>query len=162
MSALSALIISRVIAEEGGYVDDPKDPGGETKYGISKRSYPNVDIKNLTPEQAAAIYQRDWWDRYGFDRVPERVSAKLFDAAVNIGMSPAIRCLQRALRANQYQIVEDGELKAETLALLLAADPFALLSAYRSELASYYRLIIAHRPDQIRFLNGWLNRAYAP
>ena len=50
------LAIPRVITNEGGYVNDPDDPGGETKYGISKRSYPALDIKNLTVEQATAIY----------------------------------------------------------------------------------------------------------
>ena len=61
MSSSFDLAIPIVLENEGGYVNDPADPGGETKYGISKRSYPALDIKNLTVEQATAIYLRDFW-----------------------------------------------------------------------------------------------------
>ena len=54
-------IIEKVLEHEGGYVNDPKDLGGETKYGITKRFYPDVDIKNLTKEQAKTIYHTDYW-----------------------------------------------------------------------------------------------------
>ena len=53
----------KVLRHEGGYVNDPLDLGGETKYGISKRSYPHLDIKNLTLDQAKQIYFRDFWQR---------------------------------------------------------------------------------------------------
>ena len=53
-----------VLRMEGGYVNDPKDPGGETNFGIAKKSYPGVDIKNLTEEQAEEIYKRDYWEKY--------------------------------------------------------------------------------------------------
>uniref|UniRef100_UPI0039E582BF glycosyl hydrolase 108 family protein n=1 Tax=Klebsiella pneumoniae TaxID=573 RepID=UPI0039E582BF len=56
-------LIGRVLGHEGGYVNDPRDPGGETQFGISKRAYPNVDIKGLTRETAISIYKRDFWDR---------------------------------------------------------------------------------------------------
>jgi len=73
--------IPQVLANEGGYVNDPKDPGGETNFGISKRTYPNVDIKNLTKEQAEAIYRRDFWLFDGL--TSQLVANKLFDAYVN-------------------------------------------------------------------------------
>jgi len=53
-------IIEVILEHEGGYVDDPHDRGGETKYGITKRFYPNVDIKNLRNEQAKIIYHQDY------------------------------------------------------------------------------------------------------
>ena len=56
-------IIEFTLQEEGGYVNNPADPGGMTKYGISKRSYPNLDIANLTIDQAKAIYERDFWNQ---------------------------------------------------------------------------------------------------
>ena len=59
---------------EGGYVNDAKDPGGETKYGICKRSHPTVDIKNLTKDQAKVIYKREYWDKC----VAELVTEKLY------------------------------------------------------------------------------------
>jgi lysozyme family protein len=74
---------------EGGYVNDPRDPGGETKYGISKRSHPNVDIANLTVEQATAIYKRDYWDALNLDALPPCFGIAVFDAAVNCGKAKA-------------------------------------------------------------------------
>src|ERR1700739_2946173 len=89
---------ARVLANEGGYVNNPADPGGETNFGISKRSYPDLDIKNLTRDQAIAIYFRDWWTKYGFDRLTPEIGAKVFDLAVNEDDQHAVRSLQRALR----------------------------------------------------------------
>lgn len=88
---------SRLIGHEGGYVHDPNDPGGETKWGISKRSYPLVDIAALTREDAKTIYRRDFWDRIHADRLPEGAAFQVFDFAVNSGISTAVRCLQRAI-----------------------------------------------------------------
>ena len=59
-----------LIGHEGGYVNDKRDPGGETKYGIAKRSYPNVDVRNLTRAQAVDIYRRDFWQRVRGDELP--------------------------------------------------------------------------------------------
>ena len=72
----------RVIGHEGGYVNNSKDPGGETKYGISKRAYPTLDIKSLTLADAKAIYKRDYWDRAQCDALPPGVAFDVFDAAV--------------------------------------------------------------------------------
>jgi lysozyme family protein len=87
----------QLISHEGGYVFDPRDPGGETRYGISKRSYPGLDIKNLTLADAKAIYRRDFWDRAQCDRLPPDLAFDVFDAAVNSGIGQAIRWLQRAV-----------------------------------------------------------------
>lgn len=78
-----------VVGLEGGYVNDPKDPGGETKWGISKRAYPTLDIKNLTLEQAQQIYLTDYWDRCGCDLMPWDRALCVFDCAVNQGVSAA-------------------------------------------------------------------------
>ena len=78
-----------VIGEEGGYVNDPKDPGGETKYGISKREYPNLNIPELTLEQAQEIYRRDYWNALNCDSHPWEMALVLFDCGVNHGVSAA-------------------------------------------------------------------------
>lgn len=88
---------------EGGYVNNPKDPGGETKFGISKRSYPHLNIKNLTREDVYKIYKEDFWDRIYADKLPNSVSFQLFDFAVNSGIGTAIRYFQRALN-----VADDG------------------------------------------------------
>lgn len=90
-------VFDRLIGHEGGYVNDPKDPGGETNWGISKRSYPTVDIKNLSRWAARDIYRRDFWDKVQADKLPDGVAFQLFDFAVNSGMETAVRYLQRAV-----------------------------------------------------------------
>ena len=99
----------RLIGHEGKFTDNPKDDGnwtggkqgrGElkgTKYGIAANSYPHLDIKNLTLDEAKAIYLEDFWDVIG--RAHGAVKFQLFDAAVNHGRGNAVRILQRAVRA---------------------------------------------------------------
>lgn len=93
----------RIIGHEGAYVNDPNDPGGETKYGISKRSYPSVNIKDLTIEQAKQIYLRDFWLPLDGDSLHDGVAFQLFDFAINSGIQTAIRAFQRAL-----DVADDG------------------------------------------------------
>lgn len=90
------IAFSKLIGHEGGYVNNPKDPGGETKFGISKRSYPNLDIADLTLDDAKAIYKRDYWDRAQCDRLHPDLAFQLFDGAVNSGIENSIRWLQEA------------------------------------------------------------------
>lgn len=87
----------RLIGHEGGYVNDPDDPGGETKWGISKRSYPRIVISELTREDARRIYRADFWDRLAADELHDGVAFQLFDFAVNSGIETALRHLQRAV-----------------------------------------------------------------
>ena len=114
-----------VIGEEGGYVNDPNDPGGETKYGISKRAYPTVDIANLTIDTAKAIYQRDYWTKVRADELPGCVAAMVFDSAVNNGVGRAIRLLQMAVG-----VIADGEFGQGTMTavkVFLAGRPASAL-----------------------------------
>ena len=86
----------RLIGHEGGYTNNPADPGGETQWGISKRSYPHVDIRALTRDDAKAIYLRDFWALLG-PAAPAAVKFQVFDFAVNSGISTALRKLQAAI-----------------------------------------------------------------
>src|ERR1700687_938428 len=81
---------------EGGYVNSPSDPGGETKWGISKRAYPNLDIANLTADQASCIYTQDDWLKAGCDNLPLPYCTVVFDSAVNDGVSTATGWLRQA------------------------------------------------------------------
>lgn len=151
-----------VINREGVYVNDPYDPGGETKYGICKRSYPNLNIKELTLEEAKKIYHCDFWKRGKFEDVPDNnVAIKLFDLSVNMGLQSATIILQRALRAVGISVVEDGVWRPKTQFGIISANPRHLLTALKAEAAGYYRLIAQKSPTQQKFLSGWLNRAYA-
>ena len=91
------IVFDRVIGHEGGYVNDPNDPGGETKWGISKRSYPHLNIAELTREDAKGIYRKDFWNVIKADNLPDGVAFQVFDFAVNSGVSTGIRYFQRAL-----------------------------------------------------------------
>ncbi len=157
--------VSLVLADEGGFVDNPTDPGGATRYGISRRQHPGLDLAALTREDAIAIYFRDFWSRGRYADFPAPVAGKLFDLAVNIGPESAARCLQRALRAAGHRVADDGVPGDLTVAAARAAEPQALLSALRSEAAAHYRLVAALWPGgravaEREFLQGWLNRAY--
>ncbi len=87
----------RLIGHEGGYSNHPKDPGKETKWGISKRSYPQLNIKTLTREDARLIYHKDFWNRINGDTLYDGVAFQVFDFAVNSGIETAVRYLQRAV-----------------------------------------------------------------
>jgi lysozyme family protein len=147
---------------EGGYSKDPKDAGGETKYGISKRSYPHLNIKDLTQDQAKKIYFCDFWMKCKCENIEdENIAAKFFDLAVNMGIPQAVKLIQRALRAAETQVVEDGIIGSITLKAINEADSTDLLAALKSEAAGFYRLIANANPSQQRFIDGWLRRAYA-
>tara|TARA_A100001391_G_C5017554_1_gene264916 strand:+ start:492 stop:986 length:495 start_codon:yes stop_codon:yes gene_type:complete len=89
-------VIEMVLHHEGGYVNHPSDPGGETKYGISKRAYPEIDIVSLTEEDAGEIYFRDYWSKIKGDDLPPAVACVVMDYGVNSGISRASTALQRA------------------------------------------------------------------
>lgn len=103
---------TRLIGHEGGYVNHPNDPGGETKYGISKRSYPNLSIADLTEYDAMVIYQRDFWNACKCDQLPPDVRFDVFDAAVNSGVSQSIKWLQRALCVSDDGVIGKVTLSA--------------------------------------------------
>ena len=97
--------ISTTLQFEGGYVNDPNDAGGETNMGISKRAYPDVDIKNLTLQTAKNIYYFDYWLRCRCQFMPDALSIAVFDFAVNSGQNRAIKYLQTALGVSVDGIV---------------------------------------------------------
>lgn len=154
--------VTHTLAHEGGYVDHPDDPGGKTKYGISKRQYPDLNIRCLTREQATHIYFEDFWSRYDYGRLNDgELAAKVFDLGVNMSPKRAHRLLQFACRANHRPLVEDGILGPKTASTVNDLPPLAVLTSLRSESAGYYRRLAASRPQMRTFLRGWLRRAYS-
>lgn len=92
------IIVTDTLQFEKGYVNDPSDPGGETRFGISKRSYPHLDIFNLTIEEAIEIYREDFWRKPWINRIDDfSLARKTFDLAVNTGQVTAVKMLQRAI-----------------------------------------------------------------
>jgi lysozyme family protein len=128
----------RLIGHEGGYVNNPADPGGETNWGISKRSYPNVDVKHLTRDEAKDIYRRDFWNAAGQGIAPA-VAFQVFDCAVNSGIQTAIRLLQRAVGA-----ADDGHW-----------GPISQLRYDRMDVNDVLVRFLAERLDFMRKLSTW-------
>ena len=137
----------RLFANEGGYVDDPNDPGGETNWGISKRSYPNVDIKNLTRDSAKAIYLRDFWQR--IDGLPDLVIFHVFDFAVNSGIETAVRYLQRAVG-----VADDGHWGPVSIAAAKLLTPTEIILSLTAERLEYMTKL-SNWPSASR---GWARR----
>ena len=158
------IAVNTVLRNEGGgrLVQDQRDAGGTTRYGISQRAHPDVDIINLTESAARAIYYRDYWERYNVWRLfDQELATKVFDMTVVMGGRPAVRCLQRALRATGVDVTEDGLLGPQTAGAANSHDLYDLLPALRSECAGRFREIIAHRPLNAVYERGWLRRAYS-
>lgn len=138
MSAFDQLI-GRVLGAEGGYTNDPADPGGETNWGISKRSYPHLDIRALTREEAVEIYRRDFWQRVHGDEMPPVLAFHLLDFAVNSGVETAIRKLQHELG-----VADDGIWGPVTKAAAAACNPPVTAL-----------MLLAARLDFMRRLKNW-------
>lgn len=155
--------IEVILKNEGGYVNDPNDLGGETNFGISKRSYPNVDIKNLTREQAMEIYYRDWWAKYKYGEIEDlEVAIKVFDLSVNMGPGIAHKLLQRAVNwVSGSGLIEDGVLGPLTIGATNQTNPQKLVQELRFVAALRYYELAKARPANRGFLLGWLNRAYS-
>lgn len=153
--------VNFILANEGEYSDNPNDKGGVTKFGISSLAYPDIDILNLTKNDAKNIYRRDFWDPFPYNDIknPE-IAIKFFDLSVNIGNFWAATLIQRALRSAGKNLMEDGIFGPQTLEAINQADSTDLLAALKSEAAGYYRTIAALRPKEKIFLKGWLKRAY--
>ena len=152
--------VTVVLAHEGGYSNHAADPGGETKFGVSKRSYPNEDIKNLTLTRAKEIYFADFWSPYKYDGiVSDAFATKLFDTAVNVGPKRAFRFAQQALNKLGKGLVTDGIFGNGTLSAINSVDNSVLLNVYRDIQAEYYKGLVAADPSKGVFLRGWLIRA---
>ncbi|MDQ5908049.1 MAG: hypothetical protein QG599_140 [Pseudomonadota bacterium] len=142
--------IDFILAEEGGYVNHPTDPGGETNFGISKRAYPHLNIAGLTQADALAIYHVDYWDKIQGDAFPDGLALLLLDTAVNMGPATAIKLLQRTLKLN-----EDGRMGPLTITAACKALPH-LLGHYSAERALRY----ASTPNITTFGRGWYRRLF--
>lgn len=158
-----------VLGHEGGYQALPQDrgnytPGGllkGTKWGISARSYPDLDIKNLTQAQAKQIYRADFWNKYYDLLKSEELAIKVFDFGVNAGPKRAVQCLQRAIAASGKSVVVDGVMGPNTTHLANSIDSERLVQAFKDQILIHYKRVVSNDPTQAVFANGWKKRANA-
>jgi lysozyme family protein len=160
--------IAYVLKWEGGYSNDPNDEGGETNFGISRRSYPTgVDIKNLTVEQAKAIYRRDFWDRYQLSAITNPpLAIKILDILVNMGGDKPVAgrksgatVIQEALCNTGHPVAVDGQFGTATLAAINQSNYIDLLMEIRAQESVHYASLVLHNPSEREFLLGWMRRA---
>lgn len=146
------LAFDLVVGLEGGHVDDPRDPGGETIYGITRRDHPDLwRTGPPTLEQAKERYRTHYWEVAKCDKMPWPISCIVFDAAVNQGPATALKLLQRCLR-----VVADGVFGRETAQALEHADLRELMARYQARRAIRYT---GTRNFDI-YGEGWLYRLF--
>lgn len=137
-----------------GYVNDPADPGGETKFGIAKNSNPGINIKKMSWKMASAIYEQRYWKAGGCDKLPGRLAYGHFDACVNHGPKTAIKMLQRAVN-----ITDDGDFGNLTLlAVNKRHTREDVLMLMLSERKRFYSSLVQSKPELQKFFKGWINR----
>lgn len=163
-----SLYFPQLLIFEGGYVDNPADPGGATNRGITRGVFqanarallgvaPSLDnLRALTEPQAAALYKALYWDRIDADAIALQPLAEIvFDFYVNAGFH-AISLLQRLLGP---PLASDGLFGPDTLKALEDADQAALYRRYRQGRIDYYTALALAHPLLQRFLAGWLRRS---
>lgn len=136
-----------------GYVNDPVDTGGETKFGVAKNPNPDLDIRNLTWAQAKDVYYRRYWLAGHCDKMPARVAVLHFDGCVNHGVNRANRFLQRAVGA-----ADDGIIGPRTIGAVSSQDTILTCVRICDQRENFYKSIVNRNPSQQRFLRGWLRR----
>jgi lysozyme family protein len=139
-----------VLDIEGKYSNDPKDPGGETMFGICKRDHPSVDIKNLTIAGAKAVYKKEYWDVVRCDLLPSPMNVFVFDCAVNQGTGTAAKLLQRVLG-----VTADGKIGDGTIHAAIQSGAY---EAARFMAARAVRYTTTDNADT--YLTGWINRLF--
>lgn len=165
-------MIADVLKREGGYINHPRDKGGPTNYGITQETLSNylgrhctiADIKALSKKTAADIYEHHYFIKSGIEQLPTEIQPLLFDMAVNHGNHNAIKMLQRELREYGYDAVGkvDGVIGNLTIGATQAAIKLLgkrFINALVTRRINFYRNIVDNHPEQVVFLNGWINRA---
>lgn len=146
MTPAAQTCIALVLKHEGGLVDNPADPGGLTNFGISQHYYPTVDIRNLTAEAAAAIYEHDYWQPISGDLLPLPLAMVTLDAAVMSGIRPAAKWMQEAIG-----VTADGSIGAKTIAAAAACDMVSAVSMACTARLAFLKGLPTWQP----FGNGW-------
>ena len=149
-------IILKVIEREGGekITNDSDDRGGLTKYGISKRANPDIDIENLTLDEAVDIYKDRYWNPSKCDLLPSQIREIYFDMAVNMGIRRAVKILQKACNNKGGKLQIDGMIGKNTIKASRNIEPDRL----KSFRILHYANIVINNPSQMKYYYGWVKR----
>lgn len=150
--------LAHLLTTEGGYVNDPKDPGGATNEGVTQKEYDLWrtaqrqtvrSVRLINANEVAAIYRHCYWDTIRADKLPSGVDYCVFDCAVNSGPHQAVKFLQRAAGA-----IDDGFIGPATITAVNAADPRRIINAVSAERLSFLKRL----PTWGHFEDGWTSR----
>lgn len=164
------IAIQLVLATEGGFVNAANDSGGATNWGITQAEYElwvghpvtEDDIKNMTVQEAKAIYQKNYWEALSLDQVADQhVANALMDQCVNRGVPTMALHLQLVLRSLGYAVGTDGRIGPHTLQALNSANPRQVLFALFVDAQKAYVSIVQNKPSQLQFLPEWISRSQA-
>jgi lysozyme family protein len=150
------IAVQKTLTHEGGYVNNPNDSGGPTKYGITRADMPGVNIQNITPEMAAAYYQEHYWKPLYSSITNQLLAEKLFDMGVLFGVGTAVKMLQISM-SDEISLVTDGQFGPNTLAAVNQSE-HDLLPSYRTTLISHCLNIVQNDPKNGVFVHGWIAR----
>lgn len=153
--------LKRILKHEGGYVNDPLDSGGRTNLGVTQAVWEEFvghpvsesDMRALTVEKVAPLYKVRYWDRASCDNLPKGVDYVVFDFAINAGVGRSVKTLQSTVGSTP-----DGIIGSQTLARINSFNAKELVDKFSDARADFYQGIVARKPDQARFIKGWLNR----
>jgi lysozyme family protein len=146
--------VQKTLVHEGGFVNNPNDRGGPTKYGITQADLPGVDISTLTPAQAVAYYSAHYWKPLYAEIANQDLADKLFDMGVLFGVGTAVKLLQISLSSG-ITVVSDGAFGPNTLA---ATNEHGNVKDYRIVLLHHAMDVVSRNPSDSEFLQGWVNR----
>ena len=150
-----------VMRSEGGYVNDPADPGGETNLGVTKAAWAAYigrqvepgEMHALTKEVVEPFYKANYWDKCHCDELPVGLDYAVFDFAVNAGIKRSAKFLQQAVG-----VEADGSIGAGTVEAAHSMDAAAAIRAFSQAKDDFYNGLAEKNPSQHKFLHGWLNR----
>lgn len=169
MNTIFQACLAHILKVEGGFVDNPRDPGGATNFGITLQtladysglpSLPISVVKNLTQQQAEKIYEHKYWNVMRLDRVRSKnLCLVLFDQGVNGGPVTAIKMLQEVLNESfGEKLTVDGVIGNKTDVAIATASEEKLLRKLIQKAQLRYITICVNNPSQLEFLRGWFKR----
>ena len=144
--------VNLILEREGVFSNDKDDSGGETKYGITKKVYPHLDIPNLTKQQAIEIYRRDYWEGCSCHSMPWWAALLVFDAAVQHGQPTARPLIQRAVK-----VAADGKIGPISIRAIIAADADEAIGTFQA--LRFTDIYLRHSKWE-KFGTGWLRRNF--
>jgi len=155
-----------VLKYEGGYVNDPDDPGGPTNKGVTQKVYDKYrrgqhkavkSVRDIPQEEVEDIYFKNYWLKGKCNKLPDKIAVVHFDTCVNTGIKQASKFLQRSVEAGDDGIIGPKTIDAFNKKLKSEGESF-IVKDYLSQRRSFYRLISDRKPALKKFLRGWMNR----